>query len=194
MSLLDDLIDYNDNFVKNKKYLDYKTTKTPNKKLLIVSCMDTRLTELTLKALGLKNGDIKHVKNAGAVISHPYGSTMRSILVGVYQLDVEEIIIMGHHDCGFGALEPEPMINEMKNRGVRQETIDTLTHSGINVYDWLKGFDTVEESVELGVNNVKVHPLMDKNIPVHGLVMDPETGKVDVIVNGYQKAQVKAEV
>lgn len=194
MSLLDDLIDYNNNFVKNKMYLDYRTTKTPNKKLLVVSCMDTRLTELTLKALGLKNGDIKHVKNAGAVISHPYGSTMRSILVGVYQLDVEEVIIMGHHDCGFGALEPDPMIDEMKARGVRQETLDTLTHSGIDVYDWLKGFDTVEESVELGVNNVKVHPLMDKKIPVHGLVMDPETGKVDVVVNGYKEKQSKSEV
>ncbi|CAD2079542.1 beta-class carbonic anhydrase [Phocicoccus pinnipedialis] len=186
MTLLNELLEYNTQFVKEKKFLEYATTKTPNRKLLIVSCMDTRLTELSLKALGLKNGDIKQVKNAGAVISHPYGSTMRSILVGVYQLDVDEVIIMGHHDCGFGALKPEPIIEEMKNRGINNEIFKTLKHSGIEVYDWLKGFESVQESVQAGVKNVKNHPLMDDSVPIHGLVMDPETGKVDLIVNGYE--------
>ncbi|MCY9444161.1 carbonic anhydrase, partial [Bacillus spizizenii] len=42
----------------------YKTTKFPSKKLVIVTCMDTRLTELLPQAMGLKNGDAKIVKNA----------------------------------------------------------------------------------------------------------------------------------
>ena len=29
------------------------------------------------------------------------------------------------------------------------------------------------------------HPLMPKGIPVHGLVINPDDGKVDVVVNGY---------
>lgn len=186
MTLLEELLEFNTQFVEDEKYLEYATTSTPDKKLLIVSCMDTRLTELSLKALGLKNGDIKQVKNAGAVISHPYGSTMRSILVGVYQLNVDEVIIMGHFDCGFGALKPEPIIQAIQARGINKSVFETLEHSGIEVYNWLKGFDSVQESVQEGVKNVKNHPLMDDSVPIHGLVMDPETGKVDLIVNGYE--------
>ena len=42
--------------------------------------MDTRLMELLPKALNLKNGDAKIVKNAGATIMHPFGSIIRSII------------------------------------------------------------------------------------------------------------------
>ena len=189
MTLLDDLLQANEAFVKNEEFKAFTTDKTPNKKAVFLSCMDTRLSELSTKALGLKNGDIKQLKNAGAVVSHPYGSTMRSILVAVYALNVDEVYIMGHHDCGFGALKPEPVIEEMKARGIDAETFNTLKNSGIDVTNWLKGFDSVEESVTETVSNVKNHPLLAQSIPVHGLVMDPETGKVDVIVNGYENVK-----
>src|SRR5699024_12413771 len=106
MNLLETLLKNNEEFVNNKDYLNYQTSKTPDKKVLIVSCMDSRLTELTYKALGLKNGDIKQVKNAGAMITHPYGSTMRSILVAVYMFGGEAGTSMGHTDCGSGAFKP----------------------------------------------------------------------------------------
>src|SRR5699024_7501944 len=189
MTLLEDLLTANEAFVKNEEFKAFKTDKTPNKKAVFLTCMDTRLSELSIKALGFKNGDIKQIKNAGAVVSHPYGSTMRSLLVAVYALGVDEVYIMGHHDCGFGALQPEPVIEEMKNRGISDETFKTLKYSGIEISDWLKGFDSVEESVRETVNNVKNHPLMAKTVPVHGMIMDPETGKVDLVINGYDKAE-----
>src|SRR5699024_6466288 len=189
MTLLDDLLQANEAFVKNEEFKAFTTDKTPNKKAVFLSCMDTRLSELSTKALGLKNGDIKQLKNAGAVVSHPYGSTMRSILVAVYALNVDEVYMIGHHDSGFGALKPEPVIEEMKARGIDAETFNTLKNSGIDVTNWLKGFDSVEESVTETVSNVKHHPLLAQSIPVHGLVMDPETGKVDVIVNGYENVK-----
>ncbi len=36
------------------------------------------------------------------------------------------------------------------------------------------------------VKTIKEHPLMPKDINVHGLAMDPYTGKIDVLVNGYE--------
>lgn len=48
--------------------------------------MDTRLTELLPAALGIHNGDVKIIKNAGAVISHPFGSVIRSLLVAIIEL------------------------------------------------------------------------------------------------------------
>ena len=53
------ILEHNAAFVASKGYERYQTDKYPEKKLAIVSCMDTRLTELLLAALGLKNGDAK---------------------------------------------------------------------------------------------------------------------------------------
>lgn len=57
MSTIDEILTHNKTFVEEKGYLKYSTDKYPDKKLAIVSCMDTRLTELLPAALGLKNGD-----------------------------------------------------------------------------------------------------------------------------------------
>jgi len=182
--LLNELLDYNKKFVEQHKYEKYETTKFPNKRMVILTCMDTRLLELLPKALNLGNGDAKLIKDAGGLVSHPFGSVMRSILIAVYQLKAQEVLVIAHYDCGMSGLKAEPVIESMKERGISDETIDTLTYSGINIKQWLHGFDNVSESVEHSVDIIKNHPLMPKDVPVHGLVIDPKTGKLDLIVDG----------
>lgn len=186
MRMLEEVLAYNEQFVADKKYEEYATSKLPDKKMVILTCMDTRLLELLPRALNVKNGDIKLVKNAGAVINHPFGSVMRSILVAVYQLQADEVLVIGHHDCGMGGLKSDDMITNMKQRGITQETFNTLEYSGINVKKWLKGFSNVEESVANSVNIIKNHPLLPSEVPVHGLVIHPDTGRLDVVTNGYE--------
>ena len=65
--MIEDILKYNKQFVENKGYEKYITNKYPDKKIAILSCMDTRLTELLPAALGIKNGDVKMIKNASAV-------------------------------------------------------------------------------------------------------------------------------
>lgn len=184
--LLNEILTYNQKFVENREYEKYETTKFPNKRTVILTCMDTRLLELLPKAMNLGNGDVKTIKNAGALVSHPFGSIMRSILIAVYQLQAEEVLVVAHYDCGMSGLKAEPVIESMKDRGVSEETINTLTYSGININKWLHGFDNVTESVEHSVEVIKNHPLMPEGIPVHGLVIDPKTGKLDLIIDGYK--------
>jgi carbonic anhydrase len=64
----------------------------------------------------------------------------------------------------------------------------TLTQSGIRMDEWLTGFKRVEDGVMASVTMIRNHPLLPHNLPVHGLVMDPETGKLDLVVDGYPKA------
>ncbi|WP_203363898.1 carbonic anhydrase [Bacillus sp. REN10] len=185
MTLLEEILTYNEKFVASKQYEEFATDKFPDKRVVILTCMDTRLVELVTKAMNFKNGDVKIVRNAGAIVNHPFGSIMRSLLVAVYQLQADEVIIVGHHDCGMSSLKSENILSAMTERGVKQETIDTLRHAGIDIDTWLQGFNSVEESVSHSVNMVKNHPLMQENIPVHGLVINPASGKLDLIVDGY---------
>ncbi len=186
MVSLSSILEHNQQFVQERKYEPYQTTKFPKKKLVIVSCMDTRLTELLPQAMGLRNGDAKIIKNAGAIVSHPFGSVMRSILVAVYELQAEEVCIIGHRECGMSGLNAASILNKAKERGVEDKCLSLLQHAGVDLETWLTGFHSVEESVAHSVNMVRHHPLLPEEVPVHGLVIDPGTGTLDVVVDGYE--------
>ena len=81
----------------------------------------------------------------------------------------------------YGLIE---IIKTIINRGVSEEIIDTVYNSGINIKKWLHGFDSVEESVKDSVEVVRKHPLIPKDVRVHGLVIDSSTGELEVIVDG----------
>ena len=176
--MIDELVSYNREFVKNKGYEKYITNKYPDKKIAIVSCMDTRLTELLPASLGIKNGDVKIIKNAGAIISHPFGSVIRSLMVAIYELGVVEVMIIGHTDCGAKHMNSSEMIEKMKERGIPQERIDMIRYCGINFESWLRGFETSEASVHETVEQIRNHPLVPSDITVRGFVIDSVTGEL----------------
>ncbi|MER2112827.1 MAG: carbonic anhydrase, partial [Solibacillus isronensis] len=94
MSALQSILEFNGKFVDEKQYEQYATTKYPDKKIVVLTCMDTRLVELLPKAMNLRNGDVKVVKSAGAIVNHPFGGIMRSLLVAVYELKADEVYII----------------------------------------------------------------------------------------------------
>ena len=98
--MIDQILTYNARFVANKEYEPYVTDKFPAKKLAVLTCMDTRLTELLPKALGLRNGDAKIIKNAGGLVLSETDSAIRSLLVGIYELGVQEVMVVHHSTCG----------------------------------------------------------------------------------------------
>ncbi|MTI82240.1 MAG: carbonic anhydrase [Firmicutes bacterium] len=185
MTLLADIFDHNKSFVEDKKYEELQTNKYPSKKIVILTCMDTRLVELLPKAMNFKNGDVKLIKNAGATISHPFGSVMRSLLVAIFELKAEEVCVVGHYDCGMINFSSSSMLKKALDRGIKEETITTLLNADIDLNKWLEGFNCVEDSVKNSVQMIKKHPLFPNNIPVHGMVIDPETGKLSEVINGY---------
>src|SRR3954451_11372466 len=100
MSILAEILEHNRRFVADKEYVRYETDRFPNKKVVVVTCMDTRLVELLPAAMNLRQGDATFLKTAGAIVAHPFGGIMRSILVAVYSLGAKEIVVVGHQDCG----------------------------------------------------------------------------------------------
>ncbi|QYR23779.1 carbonic anhydrase [Paenibacillus sp. sptzw28] len=191
MNNIQNILAFNEKFVENREYERYLTDRFPEKRMVIVTCMDTRLTELLPKALDLRNGDVKIIKNAGGIITQPFGNIMRSVLIALYELGAKEVLVIGHHECGMTGINPETVIEHMTDKGIKDETIQTLLHSGMSLKRWLTGFDSVEDSVVNSVNIIRNHPLLPPKTPVHGFIIHPGTGKLDLVTEGYDVLQEK---
>lgn len=180
--MIEQMLEYNKKFVENKEYEKFATSKYPDKKIAILTCMDTRLVEMIPRALGIKNGDVKMIKNAGGMITNPFDSAVRSLLVAIIELGVEEIMVIGHTDCGVAGINADMMIKHLLERGISQDHIDMMRYCGVNFEEWLRGFDTVENSVEETVDFLINHPLMPKDIVIKGYVINTETGELKPLI------------
>lgn len=176
--MIKEILEHNKKFVAEKGYEQFLTDKYPNKRIAIVTCMDTRLVALLPAALGFRPGDVKIIKNAGGTITNPFDSTMRSLLVAVYELGVNEIMVIGHTGCGVQGMNSAEMLHLMKERGVSEHNITLMKHCGIDLDAWLHGFDKCEDAVAETVDLIKNHPLMASDVAVKGYIMDSETGEL----------------
>lgn len=176
-----EILAFNRAFVARGQYEPYRTSKYPDKKLAIVTCMDTRLTELLPAALGLRNGDAKIIKNAGGVISHPFGSAVRSLLIAIYELGVTDVMVIGHTDCGVQCMDGEKMLADMRARGIDEERIRMARYFGLDLERWLAGFEDVTQAVRSSVELLRHHPLIPEDVRIHGFVMDSVTGALTAV-------------
>lgn len=194
MSNISEILEYNKEFVDSKQYEQYLTGKFPDKKMVIFTCMDTRLVELLPKSMNLRNGDVKIIKNAGAIISQPFGSVVRSVLVALYELGASEVLVIGHHGCGMTGLDSQHIIDQARQRGVEDAVLDTLENSGIKLHNWLRGFDNVYDSVLNSVKILRNHPLLPNDVSVHGMIIHPETGALEWVADGYRYLDEKEDL
>lgn len=176
--MINDILEFNRRFVREKGYEPYITTKYPDRKLAIVTCMDTRLTELLIAAMGLRNGDAKIIKNAGGVISSPFSTEVRSLLVGIYELGVEDVMVVGHTDCGAQHISGPDMVEAMRSRGIPERSIEACRYFDVDFDKWLCGFDSVEESVRRSVAVLRNHPLIPGDVRISGFIIDSVTGEL----------------
>ena len=175
MSNIDSVLAYNRGYVASKGYEKHLTDKYPDKHLAVLSCMDTRLSVLLQDALGLRNGDAKIIKNAGAVIPTPWDSAMRSLIVAVYELGVTEIMVVAHTSCGACHMSFGHFKEEMLKRGIPEAE---LQRSDIDLDAWLEGFHDTEQSVRHTVAAVREHPLIPADVTVRGFIIDSATGEL----------------
>ena len=175
--MIDSILEYNRQFVESKAYEPFITDKYPEKKLAVLTCMDTRLTELLPKALGLRNGDAKIIKNAGGLILSEKDSAIRSLLVAIYELGVNEVMVVHHSACGACHMSYEEFKPHMLERGVSQEILSEWEDKK-GVEEWMEGFHDTENSVRKTVAAVVNHPLVPKDVVVRGFIIDSVTGEL----------------
>ena len=172
--MIDEILSFNRDFVARKAYEPFVTDKYPAKKLAVLTCMDTRLTELLPQALGLRNGDAKIIRNAGGGVQFEADSAIRSLLVAIYELGVEEVMVVHHSGCGACHMSYAEFKPHMLERGITEKVLSAWEEWGIA--GWLEGFHDTEASVRQTVEAVRSHSLMPKDIVVRGFIIDSVTG------------------
>jgi len=186
MTILEQVLQANHQFVKDLP-IEYDdagvASKKPNRHLAIVTCMDTRLVDFLEPALGIKRGEAKVIKNAGNSVTGPFEATIRSLIVGIFELDVKEIMIIGHYDCGVAHSSSQCLVDKMLARGISPDAIKMVEDE---LGAWLDTFHHPWDNVEHVVAKVRSNPLIPIDIPIHGLIFDPKTGEIEVVSDGYK--------
>ncbi len=94
-------------------------------------------------------------------------------------LGVREIAVIGHTQCGLARADPNVLIASMQALGVDPQPL--IERAGPK--SWIGAFDDVHVNVKEVVNVIRNSPYLPK-IPVHGLVIDIETGKLEIVERG----------
>lgn len=183
--LLDEILSNNEQFLQTTRLPTI--SHAPRKQLAVVTCMDCRLLEMFEPALGLKRGDAVELRTAGATISQPErvgasNDLIRSLAGAIYLLGVRKVLVVGHTQCGLSHVDPIVLTSSMQALGVDpQQLIENENLSGLeSLVNWVGAFSDVHLNVKEVVQVIRTSPYLPK-IPVHGLVIDINTGKLEVV-------------
>jgi carbonic anhydrase len=148
--------------------------------VIALTCIDPRLNPHFPNALGLRPEQFIWLRNAGNVITSSTSSTMRSLALACAVKGGREIAIIGHTDCGVRKTGIAELTERFRALGIPREKLpqDLVGYFGI--------FASERQNVMRGVDFVRESPIIGPAVPVHGLLIDVITAKLEWVVNGYE--------
>ncbi|GAA2859122.1 carbonic anhydrase [Streptosporangium fragile] len=162
MTAFDDLLAANEEF--SATFSDAALTGRAARGLAVVTCMDSRIDPLGV--FGLKPGDAKILRNAGARVTD---DVLRTLVLAVYLLGVERVMVMPHTDCGMNKVTDDDVHAIAAGRGVDTRSLD---------------FHTVPDqdaALRHDLTKIKTSPFLPPGMPVGGAIYDVRTGKLTPI-------------
>src|SRR5437588_1408806 len=108
MSVIDEVLEANEIYARS--HARRALTPRPQRKLAILTCMDTRLS---IRTLGLETGDAHIIRNAGGIVTD---DTLRSLVISHYLLGTEEFMVINHTDCGLMHTSEQDLRSRIHNR------------------------------------------------------------------------------
>ena len=130
--------------------------------LAIVTCMDSRIDPL--RAVGMKPGDAKILRNAGARVTD---DVHRTLILAVYLLGVTRILIMPHTECRMvGSTEGQIHASIRAEYGVDTRSVEFRTTAD------------VDEGLAQDVVRLRASPLLPPAVSVGGAVYDVKSGRL----------------
>ena len=175
-------------FAKKKEVFD-ALSKQQKPSVLFVTCSDSRIDPSLLTQTD--PGDLFIIRNAGNLIPTygvAIGGSTATIEYGVSVLQVKDIIVCGHTDCGAmkGLLNPETL-QELPAVKAWLQHAETTVRIVKDHYAHLKGDElfaaTIRENVLVQLDHLRTHPavatrLRRGDLRLHGWVYSIGTGEV----------------
>ncbi len=148
--------------------------------VVALTCIDPRLNAFFPNALALPAEQFIWLRNAGNIITSTMSSTMRSLALACAVKGGREIAIIGHSDCQVAKTTMMVLLEKLKALGVDRARLPE------NLNEFFGTFGSERQNVIKACDLVRSSPLIGPKIPVHGLLLDLATGKLDWVVNGYE--------
>lgn len=148
--------------------------------LAALTCIDARLNRLLPSALGVPQEQFIWLRNAGNIVTGPMSSTVRSLALACAVKGAREIVILGHTDCQVGRTTTMQLLDRLAELGVNRQRLPE------NLQEFFGMFGSERQNVIKAVEFVRRSPVIGEKVPVHGLLIDLQTGRLESIVNGYE--------
>jgi carbonic anhydrase len=138
------------------------------------------LNPLIPEVLGVPEENFIWLRNAGNIIFDTMSSMMRTLALGCAIKGGREIALIGHTDCLVGKATTMQITDRFRELGVNRSQLPE------NLNEFFGLFASERQNVIRGTSIIRQSPLIGPRVPVHGLVIDIQTGKLEWLVNGYQ--------
>lgn len=156
MSTIDDFVAANAAYAEHFHEAGLPTA--PQRKLTVVTCMDSRLDVFAM--LGLELGEAHIIRNAGGVVTD---DVIRSLIVSQRMLDTEEIALVHHTRCGGLSFRDDDLKDEIE------------AETGIRPAFAMEAFSDLDQSVRQSIGRIEASPFLAHK-RVRGFVYDVDTG------------------
>lgn len=158
-----DIFNANLQFVAN--FQDEHLTGTARKGLAIVTCMDSRINPLAV--VGMKAGDAKILRNAGARVTD---DMLRTLVLATYLLAVDRVLVMPHTDCRMASGDEESIHSSIEER----HGIDTRHIEFRMVSDQ-------RAALAADVESIRKYAILPKSLKVAGAIYNVATGELEPV-------------
>jgi len=161
MSLIDRALEANRNYAEG---YDTTNAKPPAPKIVVVTCMDPRLSDLPA-ILGLPVADIDVIRTGGPAVTE---DVLGELVVSNRVLGTKEILLLNHTGCGFTTFTDVDL-----NAKLSASTGDA-SPAPMRFFSYKDPEEHTREQIKI----VRSHPWISKDVPVRGVVFDMETGRL----------------
>ena len=161
MSIIDKALEANRNYAKT---YDPTNANRPAPKIVVVTCMDPRLSDLPA-ILGLPRADIDVIRTGGPAVTE---DVLGELIVSNRVLGTTEIMLLNHTGCGFTTFTDDEL----------NAKLSASTGEASPAPMRFFSYKDPEQNTREQIGKVRSHPWIAKEVPVRGFIFDVETGVI----------------
>ncbi|HDX9654937.1 carbonic anhydrase [Bacillus wiedmannii] len=154
-----------------------------NKKVLLLTDIEHGIEPTIQQVTNIQQENMLTIHSYDSVIVHPYGDIMRSIIIAIYEENVEEIFVVGIEDKETSSVNLQTQNDFIKDNieldYLFKNCMPEFSSGSLNA--WLSGQENVSENIEKSIDMIRNHPLVPSDIKVHGFMID-RTGEKEMVV------------